>query len=158
MRKISTCSICKSALHPTAHYCPNGCTPPPAKKNKAKPTQDTCIKDSPPSKNGPLKILAKSLFVIIGVLFLISQFTDNPEIDARVMAQKFVKSHLVSPASAKFPWTPSETTVTESAGIYTVVGYVDSKNRMGTPLRSHYTVKMNPLANDKWRLIDLKIK
>ncbi|HUM44337.1 MAG TPA: hypothetical protein PKI14_15440 [Fervidobacterium sp.] len=114
-------------------------------------------------------ILAISIFSIIG--FYTNENSTNTssqsaqpahedkadEIEAIIMAEKFVKDRLVSPSSAKFPWRSSETTAVKvDEDTWVISSYVDSQNRFGAMLRTYYIAKVKYLGNDKWQLLDLE--
>jgi len=80
---------------------------------------------------------------------------------AWIMAQDFVKKRLVSPGSADFGGMfeqSYEDCVTDlGQGQYTVNGWVDSQNRFGAKLRSHFTCRLRYVGNDKWQCESLDI-
>ena len=79
---------------------------------------------------------------------------------AYVMMQEFVKDELVSPGSAKFPYSynndPHVTVKKESEGhIYRISGYVDSQNAFGAILRNRYRGSIEQIDSTNWRLVAL---
>jgi hypothetical protein len=66
--------------------------------------------------------------------------------DATRVCKDFVKDRLKSPASAEF-----DTDVKGKAGVYTVVGTVDSENSFGAMMRNEFSCKVK-LDGDTWRL------
>ena len=84
---------------------------------------------------------------------------DIPDkIGAYVMAQSFVQPRLKAPTTAKFPWwTPTESKVIQTNNRYKVVSYVVSQNTFGAMVRTYYTVIIEHLGGDEWRLIDITL-
>lgn len=83
---------------------------------------------------------------------------------AFVMSQNFVKQHLKSPGTARFP-TVSDRGVEvrylgEKYGCQHYVGaYVDAQNSFGGTVRNHYSVIMEKVpGKDVWKASDLTIK
>lgn len=77
------------------------------------------------------------------------------KVSAWVMAQDFVKKRLVSPGSADFGgWLDqiADDCVTDlGEGEYIIKGWVDSQNKFGAKLRSHFTCRLKYVGNDKWQ-------
>jgi hypothetical protein len=77
------------------------------------------------------------------------------KIGAWIIAQDFVKEQLVSPGSADFGgWldqTADQCVTDLGQGHYVVRGWVDSQNKFGAKLRSHFTCTVEYLGHDKWR-------
>jgi hypothetical protein len=75
-----------------------------------------------------------------------------PERMATVMAERFVSQHLHSPATASYPVRAK---VTRTPDGWQVSSYVDSQNRFGAMLRSHWTADMR-LQGETWTLTNLQ--
>ena len=78
------------------------------------------------------------------------------DITAFVMSQTFVKKNLVSPSSAKFPYSDEANIVQIDKVTWRVASYVDSQNKFGAMLRTRYQAKLMYLGAEKWKLLDLK--
>ena len=80
---------------------------------------------------------------------------------AIVYCKNLVKSKLTSPATAKFPWnTVVDAFPAENHTTYHVLSYVDSQNKFGAMLRTHFKCKLKATGNDfeGWELIDLQLE
>jgi hypothetical protein len=73
-------------------------------------------------------------------------------------AQKYVSLQLVAPSTAKFacpqgePWKDCVEQLAETT--YRVDGMVDAQNRLGVPLRHHFTVTLRYVGNQTWMPIE----
>jgi uncharacterized membrane protein len=82
---------------------------------------------------------------------------DN-SIMAYVMMQDFVKRRLVSPNSAKFPYTnDADVTIEKDGYEYVIFSYVDSQNGFGAMLRTYYSGVVKQIDDKKWELVILDI-
>lgn len=73
------------------------------------------------------------------------------EIGACLAVQSRVRAELVSPASADFDACGrGAEAVALGDGAYRVTGRVDSQNRLGATLRSHYSAIARPAAGETW--------
>jgi hypothetical protein len=75
--------------------------------------------------------------VALVVACLAKGFSDggNPEVDARIACQDWVKEQLKAPATADF----SDIEISVDGDVYTVVGAVDAENSFGAKIRNHWT-------------------
>ena len=120
---------------------------------------------APPQKRGSLvPILLLAILVACGIFCVIASLRQGGDSgptprDANMMCEDFVKNRLVAPATAKFPSLQDVTVivVSDTQNIYKVSGYVDSQNRMGALVRTHYTCVVKYIGNNKWQLQDLEI-
>jgi len=81
-----------------------------------------------------------------------SKLTDaygHDRFDAQVIAQKVIKEHLKSLASAKF-CKSNEHDTTCLNNTWTVVGWVDAENSFGATLKNTFTVKITFISKDKY--------
>jgi hypothetical protein len=79
------------------------------------------------------------------------------EVEAYVMAQKYVEQRLVSPGSAKWPW--GEFTVFDQGnGVYRVQGYLDAQNRFGALVRIQYVALMRDELDGTWKCLQVDIQ
>jgi ribosomal protein L40E len=76
----------------------------------------------------------------------------NDKYEAKDRALFIVKGMLKSPSTAQF----SDPTITKTANVFEVIGYVDSQNSFGAMLRTDFTVTFKKIG-DKWDLVDIKI-
>lgn len=107
-----------------------------------------------------LGILA-TLVVFCAMCNQISKITRRPiptrekevtELDAKMACQWFIKDRLVSPGSADFVDSPE---VERKGNEWIVQGQVDSQNRLGGLMRSHYLCMMEYRKSDNnWILTD----
>lgn len=107
------------------------------------------------SKGAPQWVWTLGAFLVlalcVGGAYLAGRDTSTPEDlprDAkRVCQEDFVPKRLKAPKTAEF----SGVTVTESGGVYTVTGSVDSQNGFGALIRSSFTCKVRE-SGDNWVL------
>ena len=83
----------------------------------------------------------------------------DERIGAYIMTQDWVKERLVSPGSAEFPGATKKRDHTTHLGgqKYRIESYVDSQNRMGASLRTHFTAVVEQVEKDKWTLHSLEL-
>ncbi len=81
---------------------------------------------------------------------------DN-SIGAWTIVTMAVKESLVSPSTAKFPWSGPSEHVTRNGQVYTVKSYVDSQNAFGAMIRTHFTAKVKQTRKDDWTAISFEI-
>lgn len=79
------------------------------------------------------------------------------KIEATVFAEEEVTKLLVSPSTADFPWFDKEVRDL-GKGKYAVISYVDSQNKFGAIIRTHYIATVQRSPNGKWKLVDLVTK
>ncbi len=111
----------------------------------------------------------KALTVIVMILmaaFVIYLFTresdDSSEVtvsNAYIISQEFVKSNLVSPATADFPWS-YDNFVQDNDTTFWINGHVDSQNGFGATIRTNYLIGLRYRSGDwqrtsNWELIEL---
>jgi len=84
-------------------------------------------------------ILVLLAVIAVTVLYDARHGSPDPKYSAFLAARSAVKQRLVAPASAKFPEDTVRVTK-PSPGSYTVMGKVDSQNRLGVMLRTSYIV------------------
>lgn len=80
---------------------------------------------------------------------------------ASVHCKDLVKRKLISPATAKFSWSiVIDAFPAEDHTLYHVLSYVDSQNKFGAMLRTHFKCKLKATGNDfeGWELIDLQLE
>jgi hypothetical protein len=70
--------------------------------------------------------------------------------EAFVMCQEPVRARLLSPASADFPFLDHETVRLGDGHRYRVRSYVDSQNRYGAMLRTHFTCVIEYRGGGDW--------
>lgn len=86
----------------------------------------------------------------------------NLDSTAVVMCKDFVKSTLVSPSTADFPWL-DHSVQKLGKGTYIVRSYVDAQNKFGAMIRANYSCdikyrgKGDEFLNSSWELRDLQI-
>lgn len=86
----------------------------------------------------------------------------NLDSTAVVMCKDFVKSSLVSPSTADFPWL-DHTVQKLGQGTYIVRSYVDAQNKFGAMIRANYSCEVkyrgqgDEFLNSSWELRDLQI-
>lgn len=83
------------------------------------------------------------------------KYKDN-SIGAWTIIKMAVKESLVSPRTAKFPWSGPSEHVTRNGQVYTIKSYVDSQNAFGAMIRTHFTAKVKQTEKDKWTLISFE--
>lgn len=105
-------------------------------------------------------VLAVALYFYIGSG---NSTSDTPQkerepdnIAAFVMSQTFVEKHLVSPSTAKFPYSSGAKIVKLDSVTWRVTSYVDSQNKLGGMIRTYYEAKLMYLGNEEWKLLDIK--
>lgn len=76
---------------------------------------------------------------------------------AIVQVQNRVKDQLVSPSTARFSSMVANRE-NDNAQIYSVIGYVDSQNRLGATLRSSIFARIEQVGEGRWEIILLKIE
>jgi hypothetical protein len=74
---------------------------------------------------------------------------------AWVWAKDFVKAQLTAPKTADFPWTDFTMANPNGGHIWIVKSYVDSQNSFGAVGRSTFTVTMEYLGKEKWKLLKI---
>lgn len=79
----------------------------------------------------------------------------DPEILAWVACQEFIKKRLIAPHTATFPRIFFPGITRSGPSRYTVVSYVDSKNRAGIKVRTIFTCELYDEGNKQWILEDL---
>lgn len=87
-----------------------------------------------------------------------AQETCEDDWQAYYMSQKFVKTRLASPASAKFPPAFDDEVITSYKGAckHTVAAYVDSQNAFGAMLRTRYIATLQyRRTTDDWTIQSL---
>ena len=75
-----------------------------------------------------------------------------PERQATVMAESFVSQHLHCPATASYPLNAEASRTPDG---WRVSSYVDSQNRFGATVRSHWTADMRQ-QGETWTLVNLQ--
>lgn len=76
---------------------------------------------------------------------------------AKVMSERFVKQQLVSPATSDFASILDSEIVPTGNCSYKVKSHVDSQNKFGATLRTHYIADLQyNFEQETWKLIDLK--
>jgi hypothetical protein len=83
-----------------------------------------------------------------------SQRSAPTEIDARVMAEVFIKKQLKAPLTAVFSEVKS---TTMGSGEFLVTGMVDSQNSFGAMLRTGFEIRLRNEYADKWKMEYLKL-
>jgi hypothetical protein len=79
------------------------------------------------------------------------------EIDARIMAENFVRETLKAPSTAKFP-NERRTSNKTGENTFVISGVVDSQNSFGAMLRSDYIATLEYSQEEKgWRLLHLSL-
>jgi uncharacterized membrane protein YvbJ len=109
--------------------------------------------------------IALIVIILALVYFMTSNNSSNSvpwekadaNIEAYVMSQDFVSSRLVSPSTASFPLTASESTTRIDGQQYRIKAYVDSQNAFGGTLRTNFTAIVEQYEKGKWKLIDLQM-
>lgn len=115
------------------------------------------------------KLFFKHLFSLVGLLlfvFLAVGSTDadpdawrtrDDSVEAYIMMQRFVKRHLISPGTAKFPGVLDRIDHVTALGnqTYRIISYVDSQNAFGAMLRTRFVGKIKQVGDGEWRLISL---
>jgi len=122
----------------------------------------------PRNKSRNMLVVGIIFFIVSGIgIFLTDFFKPEPpdawktrdnSIDAYVMMQDFVKRRLVSPSSAKFPYTNDKDITIEKDGYeYVIFGYVDSQNVFGAMVRNYYSGVVKQIDDINWELVTLDI-
>ena len=104
-----------------------------------------------------------ALWIVVGIIAvcgagaLLSDDDDEAddgggEYGARGVCEQFVEDRLKAPSTADF----SDVTATESAGVWTVRGAVDSENSFGAQIRNTYVCQVRHTGGENWRLVDLQ--
>ncbi|MCW5697326.1 MAG: hypothetical protein KIS96_11425 [Bauldia sp.] len=83
--------------------------------------------------------------------------SEDGEIEAFVMSQRFVTNALRAPATARFPYiTASGVSSTHRGGcLFRVRAYVDAQNGFGANIRTAYQADVEYTSGGRWRLVDL---
>jgi len=77
---------------------------------------------------------------------------------ATVQVERFVKEKLVSPGSARFASIFSgDLAITRDGQIYTIKSHVDSQNRFGATIRTHFIARIEQVSEGEWSLLFLEI-
>lgn len=76
--------------------------------------------------------------------------------EACEIVKQFVSDRLTSPGSASWQRC-GEVTVERTGDTWRLDGYVDSQNRLGALLRTHYTAVVEEMAGGSWRLHALNL-
>ena len=80
------------------------------------------------------------------------------KLGAWVMAQLFVEQRLKSPGTAEYGWQRADECVTDMGeGEYLVQGWVDSQNSFGATVRAKFSLRVQYIGNEKWRLVEIPI-
>lgn len=78
---------------------------------------------------------------------------------ALVMCEKVVKDQLVAPRSARFP-SADQVAISQfdsDVPTWTVVGFVDSQNKMGAMLRTDYLCEITYIGDERWHVEKLEL-
>ncbi len=106
-------------------------------------------------------MLGISLLAVLGLLAQAQDYTKSQasrtEDEAFAASKQFVSQRLKAPATARFGPITDSTIKGSGDGPYTVSGYVDSRNPLGTYLRLNYTCELKTSSDGHWDLIDLKL-
>ena len=79
--------------------------------------------------------------------------------DAYTMAQRFVKENLKYPETAEFsPYDSSNIQYTESKHIYKITGSLQSKNALGLLVPMHYSVVIQQINANDWKLLKISLE
>jgi hypothetical protein len=83
--------------------------------------------------------------------------THHPlDIDAYVMARRFVKDRLVALRTAQFCSLEESRLQSDGSGdTWTITSCVDSQNRFSALVRTGFTVKIQYTGDDRWRLLSM---
>ena len=82
---------------------------------------------------------------------------EDSKLDAYVMSQDFMKDYLTSPSSAKFP-AYSKINVIQTNNRYKVEAYVESKNSLGTMVKTEYYMVLEKGSDGGWTKISCTTK
>lgn len=81
---------------------------------------------------------------------------------AAVQCVEFVKSALIAPATAKFPWSSASGGAWQKPDqVYLIKSHVDAQNVYGALLRHNYSCEVQHFmrdGKDMWRLLDLTVE
>jgi len=73
---------------------------------------------------------------------------------AQDVCEQFVEKRLKAPATAEFS---GENTTDLGAGLWRVIGDVDSQNSFGAQIRSRYTCEVQFTGGENWSLRDISV-
>ncbi len=106
-------------------------------------------------------MLGVSLLAVFGLLAQAQDYSrslaSRTEGEAFAASKQFVSQRLKAPATARFGPITDSTVKGSGYGPYTVSGYVDSQNPLGTYLRLNFTCELKTAPDGHWDLIDLKL-
>ncbi len=74
---------------------------------------------------------------------------------AWVYTQMYVKNHLKSTSTAKFPWGYSDY-VDRIGTTYTIKSYVDSQNSFGAMIRTYFNATVKQVSEDNWEMVSFE--
>ena len=152
------CPACDGRVSRQAEACPHcGHPTTPAKRESGS-------KHSPAEQLAAVAILGG---LAVCVLFCTGVFSGggsssppdgsswDDEFHATEMADKFVREQLLTPSTAKFPWTADS--VTKEGDGWRVRSHVDSQNGLGAMIRSEYVSVVRHKGNRSWECLYLEI-
>jgi hypothetical protein len=93
-------------------------------------------------------IVVLCILWIIGTITQRNQEPGRNDAGARVMAESFVKDHLLAPSTADFG---GESVQYLGAAKHVVVGHVDSQNAFGAKLRKRFVCTVEQVDSEKWK-------
>lgn len=88
---------------------------------------------------------------------------DYSRVKLTALSLQYVGDRLVAPGTMQFPYRQDDGVFVrriENTCTYSVTGYVDSENRFGALIRTHYTaiVESSPTEADHWRLVSIQLQ
>jgi hypothetical protein len=81
--------------------------------------------------------------------------SDDLELGAWNVCHQFVEDRLKAPSTADFE-DVDEYKASNSAGVWTIVGWVDSENSFGAKIRTDYVCKVRHVSGQRFNLVDLQ--
>lgn len=101
----------------------------------------------------------RQIFPNEGKLIIYSKDIDiSMQAELQKLAEQTVKSYLISPSSAKFPWLSWNYTLdNESTNCIYITSYVDASNVYGTLIRNNFILKIRCYENNEYNWLVLKL-
>jgi hypothetical protein len=121
---------------------------------------NTSQTDSPTAKKKHGCLIATIAIVVMFIIIIViassggGESSSGDDVRAYTYAQIAVKDQLKSPSTAKFP-SMRDATISHSGNTYTVKLYVDAQNSFGATVREYFTVNVELVSSNSYRILSI---
>jgi len=160
------CPECSNEVSDSAQSCPKCGFPITQAENTEAPAESKEVYDKAAEQKKTSKGCLTFLGVIVGIILIIvivamcssgggGGSSDNSR--AFVLAQSAVREQLRAPSTAEFA-SMRDSTITSTGNTYTVKSYVDAENAFGAKIRTAFTVRVELVSKETYRILSVDIE